>query len=853
MSLLLRLMFISSLSACSLFAQERQTVTLPSSGAGANDDLRSTLVADDNRVAFAQYSDLQRSVISLVSGRRDLVSENTNKLVTSPGPFIPELEVVAGNDVRLGQLALGQATSFKHRLQNRYSRPLRLTKFEVNPEDNPSASELKKLDFKPVTLAPGAVTSLSFTLQPSGIGFHAIYMRLLHDDPHLGKVTLVMNYEVVASAGSAEISTPIEDQFMALGSEHTLLPRVIGTVGFTCRWLKNGQVLGSQKDPWLHFPKVGASDAGRYRLEVRSAGLAEPLVDEFTLGVFESPERRDVIVRRQDPLQLTVKIWGPGTGVSWAERESFFIRGTNTPTLQVLRAESLVGTTPRAVLADLLIDGRPRSAESFQVGLSQEPLFTLKFPRYLVVGREMAAQANFTDWSGSLVAENLPPGLSANLMHLSISGTPTQPGEYSFTVRGKTSEGQLTAPVKCFVVVVAAVEDFRNFGPAATYQHLLDVTEFEEDNPTSPTLTTLITTAGDAFSGQMRMPSRTHSFRGVWTRSTTDPERRTARVAMPSAYELPGSYLLLEQRLPEFQTPATTSVVLELPQDGGDSYQVDSGEAYPVLPSNDSTPFIASHNTFLLTPGYPSGVPETALGIGFGTVRFNRNLSAAGVATLPDGSSMTFSGPLVGATSIMILQALHVGGHVYGRMNWSAPANATNATEFNGSLSLTRAPKPGSRLYPSGFRNRPMAISGAGFYLPSKPMLPATYRQDQMPNLAFTNEPDAGGLPLNETLNTAIQINPALRITLPGSNPHQVRLQTYMPAGFFIGSFVLNDLLPGNDTKRQRRVVNFSGMLVPELRAGGGLFRIQQLPDPTSTPPTTSQNAIIHTGQVILE
>lgn len=63
----------------------------------------------------------------------------------------------------------------------------------------------------------------------------------------------------------------------------------------------------------------------------------------------------------------------------------------------------------------------------------------------------------------------------------------------------------------------------------------------------------------------------------------------------------------------------------------------------------------------------------------------------------------------------------------------------------------------------------------------------------------------------------------------------------------------LNELLPGSETRRIKRDVYFRGMIVPDLHRGGGLFQLQQLPNPLADPPVTKNNALIYTGRVSLQ
>jgi len=98
-----------------------------------------------------------------------------------------------------------------------------------------------------------------------------------------------------------------------------------------------------------------------------------------------------------------------------------------------------------------------------------------------------------------------------------------------------------------------------------------------------------------------------------------------------------------------------------------------------------------------------------------------------------------------------------------------------------------------------------------------------------------------------------VTVRNELSVAVPAPNPQELRLDVYRPTGVFTGSITLNDLLQGSDTRRQKRVVNFSWHDHSWHSPGGGLFQLRQLPNPTVDPPETSANALIHNGSVTLE
>lgn len=98
----------------------------------------------------------------------------------------------------------------------------------------------------------------------------------------------------------------------------------------------------------------------------------------------------------------------------------------------------------------------------------------------------------------------------------------------------------------------------------------------------------------------------------------------------------------------------------------------------------------------------PAFAPD---GSGFASLNFNQNLQGNATGTLPDGSGITFSAPLVvdAESYLPVLLVLHdagVKGIVRGRISITFDGQTSNLTSEE--LRWTRAPNPTSKLYPDG-------------------------------------------------------------------------------------------------------------------------------------------------------
>ena len=87
------------------------------------------------------------------------------------------------------------------------------------------------------------------------------------------------------------------------------------------------------------------------------------------------------------------------------------------------------------------------------------------------------------------------------------------------------------------------------------------------------------------------------------------------------------------------------------------------------------------------------------------------------MATLPDGTSMTFSAPLV--TSVPAgsfwgmpeVQSLSHGGYISGFIRWNQTSNPADPGPMIADFLMTRPPNPKSRVYPEGFQDKWLTLN----------------------------------------------------------------------------------------------------------------------------------------------
>lgn len=774
--------------------------------------------------------------------------------------------VLAGNNivssvtggVDLGELLVGTDTQVTVPVKNLGPRPLVL-KQVIGTSSGTNPSSLTKLDFKPVTLASGESTQVVVTLHPSVPGSYSVYLNVIHDDASLGEIFFGLYHTAVAVPIAPSMNEREPARLVALGESVLLETSIQGTRGYTCRWFKDGRFLSGQQHPVLHIPKAKPSDAGRYRLEVRRAGF--PLVQcEMSLGVFD----RQFIERQfqsDKPLNFHLPVWGPGIQVRWDVEESWFARGTRTPTLNIHRAEQLIQSTPHQLSASVTMDWTEVTGFWGVLHLVRKPVIYVNAPHDVVLGQDLTLSVSIESAVGGVITvDGLPPGLAYSPIGFGINGTPTKVGFYRFTVRGRNNDGEAVPVIREIRVVATPEEVELYYGPSTTMVGAVSIPLPPLQEIERPGLLSVQTTSGIGFTGELRLDTVTRRFSGSWG-PHDGSGHRTAKLPLTTFLGYKQVMLILEQNyLNDDEVPSMVCGFEVVPFEG-DASQVNGVELRPVVRSSKEVPgVITGKYSFLLQPVDASLPHVEPTGTGFGSMNISESMRATGVGTLPDGSGFTFSMPILRTVPdgdswlIPLVHYLGDGGYISGWVGWETTSNPFVLGKLLGQLNMTRPPKPGARLYPEGYLNKTIQLIGARYYLPvSLPVLPAPGSERSQVRLIFDNGNESFTLPLTEPIQASANFTTDLRASVLAPNPHGIRLDVYSPTGFFTGSFTTNDLLPGSETRRQSRTVNYRGMIIPDLHMGEGLFLLQQLPDPTAAPPVISGNARIHTGRVHLE
>ena len=787
---------------------------------------------------------------------------SASQLAAADGVLAADRSIILGTRViEIGELAVGVDTKVKLPLQNRGTQTLRISALNESASSS-SPKSLTNVAFSPVSLAPGEATTVIVTLNPPTPGSYTTYLNLVHDRPELGDFSLGFTHTATSEITPPSFSQPEPPKLAVLGEETLLAPMIQGTRGFTSQWTKDGKVMSGKTEPFLFFKKVRASDAGRYRLTVKRPGFPSKSV-EVLLGVY-ALQNFHHSVSAQEPLKYHQPAWGPGIKVRWDAEESWAVRGTRTATIN-LRNLTYHPLFPRAllnaqvILGDTTVDATNALIES--IALPVELNFSDFFPVFLV-NQEMRVSLYdaLKSEEATLRVSGLPEGLTHSAYDHSITGTATSLGTYpvTFTI------SQTGHPDKKFVRPLQVVNDHSevvlSYGGSAGYTGLIWVPILDSNGRSNPALLRIQLTRSNGLSGELAMGTSKRRFTSEW-KNGSEELTREAKINLSPFQDYSEVVLTLSQR---------TSLLVEAEIKVTNQHQEDdvftnSGQQLwrELSRTGQQKKDLPGRYNFLLSsigPLYTDARHATGgLGIGFGSINISRHLNSRLVGVMPDGTLLTYSSPIcynpeaTESWTLPILSYQKKGGHISGTWGYSL-TDYSSIAPLNGELVITRPEAPGSRLYPDGIDGERFVVEGARYFIPKETSsIPDPSTGETNATFTLQNGDDMSDQPLAETLETTIRVHKDLSTSVVGPNPRGLRVDVYRPTGFFTGKVTLNELLPGSETRRLKRDVYFRGMIVPGIHRGGGLFQLQQLPNPLADPPVTKNNALIYTGRVSLQ
>ncbi len=646
---------------------------------------------------------------------RSLLAADT--VVVDPGQAS-----VPGGGIDLGELVAGQACKAEVELQNSSTEPLQLTGVQITPVVG--ANSVTEHSFTPVTLAPLGKTRVKLTLNPPSAGSYRMSLEVLHPDAAQAPFVYQVDFEASAGDFAPFVSESGGSVLIAKGEPVKLLAGATGPRGrFNCQWYKDGRALTGSTQPFLYIPSAQPAHAGRYRLDVWSAGSSR-MSCSMALGVFER-KASTVVANAGESLSFTARFWGPGIRVRWLNGyqelqplpETWAIQGTESATLSIPSPMALARSGPMRISAMLVMDETDAAISNDHViEVRRVPVIAVTGTRHGRVG-DALSPLSLSDLTESqegafFSAEGLPPGLRFTNNGYRIEGIPTQAGSYRVKIMAENRYGS-AVPFMLNLRIYSATEEPNlklHFGTPHQTAGILMIPESNPEAPAWPGLLQVQTGTGPGFSGNLAFGTVRRSFSGQWTVRAEDGARfATVRLAPFLGYRsvvLNLSQMAVEESFPS--NGVEVRLVLEhvSPDIGSSEHTASLEPLYPL--GKEWSHGLAGRYSFLL-----GGLA----GQGFGSFTVGSGFHATGVGTLADGTGFTFSMPMVmgqngpwnGTVMMVRLGAGPV--RLWGRIETMA-AGVEQAGVVYGTLTMARPAQPGARLLPDGY-NTEVPVRGA--------------------------------------------------------------------------------------------------------------------------------------------
>ncbi len=764
-----------------------------------------------------------------------------------------------GGGIYLGELVAGRECKVEVELLNASPGPLQLTGVQITPVTG--VNSLTGHSFTPVTLAPLGKTRVKLTLNPPSAGSYRMSLEVLHPDAAQAPFVYRVDFEARDGDFAPFVPESGGSLLIAKGEPVKLDVGATGPRGrFNCQWYKDGRALKGSTQPFLYFPSAKPAHAGRYRLDVWSAGSPR-MSCTLALGVFER-QASAVLAKPGESISLTARFWGPGIRVRWLNfyqdmrpfPETWVIQGTQSATLSIPSPMALARSGPMRINAMLVMDETVTAiSNDHLIEVRRVPIIAVLGYRFGWVGAHLIlGLSDLTEQPEGAVfsAEGLPPGLQFTNNGYRIEGTPTQAGNYRVKIMAENRYGS-AVPFMLNLKIYPATEepDLKpHFGTPNQTAGIVMIPEPNMEAPPWPGLVRVQPTTGTGFSGSLAFGTVRRSFSGQWTVRGEDGARyATVRLAPFLGYR--SAVLTLAQYVTEegyLWNGIEAAFALEHASTDVGSVEINVS-LEPLIPLHkDWSHALAGRYSFLM-----GGLA----GQGFGSFTVGSDFHATGVGTLADGTDFTFSMPMVMSQSgpwngTVMLVRLGAGPvRLWGRIETMA-SGIEEAGMVTGTLTMARPAQPGARLLPEGY-NAEVPVRGARYFVPKDVPLftPPDASPEQVGRVPLSLIVD--GLP--ESIYTNLTLTKAGTVIVDQPNPWNLKVDVFMKTGLFIGSFKVNEPVLGTENRFVRRTVYFSGMILPKLRVGGGFFHFSPLPSRFAEPPTTTATTPIYVGGVTLE
>lgn len=732
-----------------------------------------------------------------------------------PGSSSGTAEIDYSIGTYLGYLVTGKTSTHTFTLRNTGATPL--TGLQVTIEGATPADAVVS-PLKTTTLAPGASTVLTLTVQPSTGNFD-IALKIRSSGGNNSVLTIPVTASVTET-GMAPIITNEPGSGMALNDpswsppEITLTGDAQGSVPLSFQWKFNGKAIAGATGNTLKLGAPSAKLLGSYTLEVTNPYGKATTAPTTLFWILATPKPLNLTLNEGSTLVLKAPVRGVAN-IPWYfnSLSSFYqilddqrITGTSTAQLVMRNLQpadsgdySVVLGNSQPVIAHVTVRARPRADPG---ALPPNSTFTWHVGSAVFGGPFLSGDAT-TRYS----ATGLPPGVAINSVYGTLSGRPTVAGPYRPSFFATNAAGGST-PVKTIVTVTGLDELL-----VGTHVGLIT----PDDAITASlggTITFTVTSSG-AITGSVTVGSKSYKFS---TRFIDNPDTSIpylyCKVALATRPDGKILSLLLQENNQVSGNEVSGVLLLE---DGTDNQSVvfETARQQPVAAQTFNP--TGSYNVRLnARDPFDTSLPEPPTGTGYLQIKGTRTaFTFAG--RLGDGTIISGSAPVLKSERPGFAIPMHqvpysATGFIQG---WLA-LTADEVTDYDLQWSKDTAVHRSGTQWPDGFSRTYIGAAGGKYTPPARGqrlfgLTGGTIAFDKtvLPGLSVNSDFDF-------TLSTA---NAPTLTLLPG-NALRPALTINAATGLFSGSI---NVIAGSPATTRR--ITFSGVLqedfTPEAGKGG--------------------------------
>lgn len=649
----------------------------------------------------------------------------------------------------------------------------------------------------------------------------------------MGALSITTNLAAVGIAATPVITTHPVGKLTTTKANVTFGVVVSNPASVTYQWKKNGTNIPGATASSYNISSALISHGGEYRCVVtNSAGSVNSNIAKLVV-VDETVQTKNL--KAGSTISWAVALGAPSSSsitYQWRKDGAALNEGTQPSGVnfagvatQTLTISGITASEVGTYYCRIVADGFIQTTPVFQLFVLAPPVITNSNPSAIIVSGFWSWQITSTGGATRYKISGLPRGLKYNARTGLISGIPLLSGKFRVSISASNQVG--TSSNKSFDLIV------QNLDSLLAGNHHGMISNHPILNGGLGGMITLSVLPSGAYTGMFANGKTPIRFSGRVIASLT------GNAVISQVFHRPG-LLDLTLNLNLFSTKTMAGTV----SDGTNTATIVGGKQ-----SSKKNPVPMTDNIFNTSidlSGYYSSI-NFPQGRGWLQIKVKKTGVIKGVGRLGDNAKVTFSSVIVWPDSTE--EGVVDGGRFTlftlthsGRSSFVGMVRVRLASGYESSLRATcawnkmPARNGAERTYANGFSVSDTALVGSPWIQPKLGDLVLGW-QAKNNNLSLhvtqggiSEATYASGFPLNYTLSTK-----GTTTSDKVANVTACTLRVDPKTGLFSGGFSLRDPAPLPSQPVLKRNPTFTGLIIPHLNRGYGVFSLEQLPQEGET------------------